>query len=67
MGQMGFWDNPELAQRTIERLKLLKSTIDPIEETMREVEDLCTLWDLAGQEKDVKTMQEVADSLEKVS
>ena len=67
MGQMGFWDNPELAQRTIERLKLLKSTIDPVEESVREVEDLCTLWDLAGQEKDVKVMQEVADSLEKVS
>ena len=64
---MGFWDNSELAQRTIEQLKLLKSIVDPVEKARLEVEDLFTLWDLAGQEKDTQTMREVADSLEKVS
>ena len=40
MARAGFWDNPETAQPICSQLSTLKSAIEPVEETLREVKDL---------------------------
>jgi len=59
MARQGFWDNPESAQRTVARLKDLKSIIDPIERMTREVDDLDVLLELARSENDNRSLAEI--------
>ena len=63
MAQPGFWDNSESAQSTVSKLKILKASIDPIETTVAACEEAGLLWEMAQEESDQQTKQEVADSL----
>lgn len=65
MSQPGFWDNPESAQQTVSQLKNLKAVIEPIEKTAQTIEDHKLLWELANEENDAKTREEVAQALDK--
>ncbi len=64
MGQPGFWDNPETSQKTVSELKSLKAIITPIDQALHQTEELELLWEMAGQENDEKTRQEVASGLD---
>ena len=64
MGKTGFWDNPENAQKTVAQLKTVKAIIDPVEKAKNQCDDITLMWQLAQEEADNQTKQEVADSLE---
>jgi len=66
MSKVGFWDNPESARQTVQELKSLKALLDPLEKAHADSEELTLLWDMAQQENDPQTRQEVAQSLEKL-
>jgi len=67
MGNPGFWDDQEKAQETIEQLKALKATIEPVEKACHDVEDMKTLWELAEQEDDEQSRLEVVDTVAKLA
>lgn len=50
MGEQGFWDNPERAQETIQKIKPLNGLLKPYEELHASVGDLQALADLAGED-----------------
>ena len=50
MGQPGFWDNPEKAQETIEKLKPLNGLLKPYEELDAASGDLLALAELCAEE-----------------
>ena len=64
MSQPGFWDNAEAAQETIGKLKVLKSFIDPLEAVLSDSEELALLWEMAEQENDDVTREEVVNVLQ---
>ena len=66
MAGPGFWDNPQGAQATVGELKALKVLLDPLEKALAETEELSLLWELAQQEDDVETKQDVAGALDKL-
>ena len=59
MSRPGFWDDAEGARKVVARLKSLKSVVDPVSETLSQVEDLQMLHELAGQEDDQAALTEV--------
>jgi peptide chain release factor 2 len=69
MSQPGFWDNPETAQQTVERMKFLKRSIDRWSGLDRQRRDLEELIELASEEADdksiLKGIEEELDTLEK--
>ncbi len=66
MSEPNFWDNPEAAQETVAELKRLKASIEPLEAALEQVEEARLLWDMAQDENDRQTCQEVADSVEQL-
>ncbi len=63
MAGVGFWDNPDTAQSVVSQLSALKSVIEPVEETQREVEDLRELFELATAESDKDELIQLEDDL----
>ncbi len=59
MSESGFWDDQESAQKVIQRMKHLKGLLDPLDEVEQELEDLLVLHELAEQEDDQATRDEV--------
>ena len=45
MGDPGFWDDNDSAQKTVSDLKSLKSIVGPMDELTSSVEDLAALED----------------------
>jgi peptide chain release factor 2 len=50
MGQPTFWDNPEIAQQTIQQLKVLNGVLKPMEDIQAAVGDVQALAELAEEE-----------------
>ena len=63
VSRAGFWDNPGTAQSTVSQLSALKSIIEPVEETLREVGDLAELFKLAVTESDEEMLRQLEDDL----
>ncbi|MCH5377703.1 MAG: PCRF domain-containing protein, partial [Planctomycetes bacterium] len=53
MGEPGFWDDNEAAQRTVGELKALKTIVGPMKELTRSVEDLEVLFEMADEDPSV--------------
>ncbi len=64
MGEAGFWDNPEAAQKVIQQLKPLNGLIKPFEEIEVAIADLEVMAELAGE--DAELASEMPDALEKL-
>ena len=64
MSKAGFWDNPDAAQSVVTQLSALKSVIEPVEETQREVKDLQELFELAAAESDKDELVQLAEDLD---
>jgi peptide chain release factor 2 len=54
MGEPGFWDDNESAQKTIADLKSLRSIVGPLDELSSSVEDLDALFDMAAEDESVE-------------
>ena len=64
MGQLGFWDDNESAQKTVAELKTLKSVVGPMDELSSSVEDLGALFEMA--EEDDSIAEEVAAEVDRL-
>jgi len=62
-----FWDDQETARKIIRRLKYIRGLTEPVGEIEREIEDLAVLEELAEEEDDEGTRQEVEQRLGDVS
>src|ERR1051326_538550 len=58
MGEAGFWDNPEAAKGTVSEVKVLKATIDPLEQLLKGIDDVRALYELAEEAGDGESMEE---------
>ena len=63
MSKAGFWDNPDKAQSIVSQLSALKSIVEPMEELLREVEDLAELFKLAAAESEKDELAQLEDDL----
>ena len=61
MGDPGFWDDNESAQKTVSELKSLKSIVGPMDELTSSVEDLAALFEMA--EEDESIVEEVTGEI----
>ncbi len=61
MGEPGFWDSNEEAQRTVTELKTLKAIVAPMTELKRSADDLEVLFEMA--EEDASVVPEVTSEL----
>ena len=59
----GFWEKPEQAQEVVGRLKSLRSVIVPWGEIASGLEDVEVLFELALEEEDETSLEEVAREL----
>ena len=66
MSRAGFWDNPDKAQSIVSQLSALKSIVEPMEELLREVEDLAELFKLAAAESEEDELAQLEDDLSAV-
>jgi peptide chain release factor 2 len=53
MGQPGFWDDNESAQKTVAELKSLKSIVGPMDELSSSVEDFGALFEMADEDESI--------------
>jgi peptide chain release factor 2 len=60
MGEQGFWDSPEAAQRVVAELKGLKSILAPVERLSGRIEDVSVLYGLAQEEGNDEAFEEAA-------
>jgi len=68
MTAAGFWDDPESAQKVLQELKALKTTVNAPDTLQRELEDAAVLTEMAVDEEDMSMAQVIsalADELEK--
>jgi peptide chain release factor 2 len=64
MQKANFWEQPERAQETVKELKELKGDIQPFREVDNKLSDLEILLDLAEEEEDEATLEEVGRDAE---
>lgn len=67
MGQPGFWDNPDAAKGIVSELKILKASIEPIEELLRGIDDVRAMIELSDEAGgDAETLEEADKLLSKL-
>jgi len=67
MTDASFWEDQESAQKVIRRLKYVKGLVDPVEELEQEMEEALVLDELAREEDDEQTRQEVTRRTEQLA
>ncbi len=63
MGEPGFWDVPENARKTVDKMKALKASIEPWAPYRQRLDDAGVLLDMAVAENDEATLVEVEQVL----
>ena len=66
MAQPGFWDDPESAQKIVQKLKAFKSIVTAPETVRKELEDAQVLVELAQAEEEAGMETEIAQAIETV-
>ncbi|HDP35813.1 MAG TPA: peptide chain release factor 2 [Candidatus Hydrogenedentes bacterium] len=66
MSTPGFWDAPEEAQKTVQRLKSLKAIVTAPDDLQREIDDAAVLVEMGVEEEDASIAQELEDQLQSV-
>ena len=61
MSAQNFWDDPEAAQKVVQKLKGLKTVVDGPEYLQREIDDAQELVELAGMEADASMGSDLTD------
>jgi peptide chain release factor 2 len=64
MAQPNFWDLGDKAQDVVQEFKRLTSTTKPLQEISTKIEDLAVLYELAEEEEDAGSLDEVARELQ---
>jgi len=66
MGEEGFWNNQDAAQKLISRFKLIKAQIEPLEEALATLEDIVIGLQLAKEENDQELLDDADEQLFKL-
>ncbi|NLV40731.1 MAG: peptide chain release factor 2 [Candidatus Hydrogenedentes bacterium] len=66
MAVPGFWDDSESAQKTVQRLKALKSVVGAPDELAREIEDAATLVEMGAEMEDASLAEEITAMLARI-
>ena len=72
MGAPGFWDAPESARKVVDRLKVVKGVVEPLQDLIASAEDLEPLLEMAAEdegileevETEIGRLEKVVDDLE---
>ena len=59
----GFWDNQEVAQGVITKLKTLNAVLEPIADMDKQLDDAATLFELGQEENDSSVFEEAMSGL----
>ena len=65
MGEEGFWDDVENANKVNQRIKTLMTKIDKYQKLVNHSEDIETLIEMADEEEDVSMIEEIASECAK--
>jgi peptide chain release factor 2 len=63
MGEPGFWDNQEAAKSVVAEAKVLKASVEPIEQVLAQIEDVRALYQLGEEAGDAATLEEADRTL----
>jgi peptide chain release factor 2 len=63
MNAPDFWDDPTAAQKTVGEMKMVKAIVEPYEKLTGEIEELGMLFEMAEEEDDQDTREEVDTQL----
>ncbi len=63
MNAPDFWNDQASAQKVVQRLKVLKASTEPVLELQVEANDLAELYELAREEDDAETIEDVDQQL----
>src|SRR5689334_16083547 len=66
MGQAGFWDHQETAKGVVMEVKVLKAMIDPIDQILRDIDDVRALLELGSEAGDQDSIKEADQTLKKL-
>jgi peptide chain release factor 2 len=66
MGAVGFWNNPEAAQKTVREIKTLKNLVEPWEDVSRNLADTAELAELMEGDRDASAERELAAEVERL-
>jgi len=66
MGADGFWNNPEAAKGVVTELKLLKAASEPLQQLLRDIEDVRALYQLGSEAGDQASLDEADQFLAKL-
>jgi len=67
MNAPDFWDDPDAANKVVTEMKSVKARLDPVDDAQARLEDLQTLWEMAEEEDDEATREEVDQAIDKVT
>lgn len=66
MSQPGFWDTPEEAQKSVQRLKGLKGIVTAPEDLQQELDDAEVLIEMAAEEEDASVSTEITEQIKSI-
>lgn len=66
MSQPGFWDNQETAKSVVSKVSALKAFIEPVVEAEKKIKDVTELFDLASEEADQQTIDDIIKDIGKL-
>jgi len=63
MGAPGFWDHPDAAKGTVAELKQIKAASEPVEDLLRQLDDIRAMYELGAEAGDQETIDEADRTL----
>ena len=63
MADPGLWDNPEVAQQTVQELKALRAVVEPVQAAESKAADAAMMLELLAEEEDAEARAELDASL----
>ncbi len=63
MNAADFWNDPDAAKKVVAEMKSVKTVIEPVTQISNAFDDMVTLWELAQEEDDNDTREEVDTEL----
>ena len=63
MGEVGFWNHQEQAQKVVAEVKILKATIEPIQNLLKDIDDVKAMYELGEEAGDQETLNEADQTL----
>lgn len=64
MSRPSFWDRQEIARKQVEEMKELRGILDPLDAFRKDLEEHQELFELAREEGDDATLQEIAQAIQ---